>query len=294
MLPVEGHTLQHYAELAKQFVAGGHVEKVKNLVLDGYTAVQDASYFILPLSEHIHVLAADRQLKHIDYRQRHRFGRWRDAHPDVAPWVLLPDPVFAFGDPSETGQGMYRALGLDSKQKAFILTGDLHNYQRAEQGENLHIIAGGGGAFLHPTRVDHRLETLVEGGPVHKSWPSLEQCRVLLRQVPAKVALGRSGTLPHYIWASVVWPILFVPWDGAKPTPWVWGAFLLQAMILGFVHKLIGDHRKHDGRITLFAIAAGLLSASAGLLAYYAAYGLSGLSGLPLWALKPVTLFLAT
>jgi hypothetical protein len=55
----------------------------------------------------------------------------------------------------------------------------------------VHVTAGGGGAFLHPARI-------AKGGvPPVVAWPGVAQSRVLLREVPWKLFLGRSGFLPH-------------------------------------------------------------------------------------------------
>src|SRR5262252_5369382 len=49
------------ATWAREFVRGGAVEKPNDLVLDGYTPVQSASHFALPLAPSIDLLAVDRQ-----------------------------------------------------------------------------------------------------------------------------------------------------------------------------------------------------------------------------------------
>jgi hypothetical protein len=67
--------LAHYAEWAREFMRGGQVDKPKTLDLIGYTAVQAASYFVLPIAPSLAMLAVDRQLKHIDSRQQHKAPR---------------------------------------------------------------------------------------------------------------------------------------------------------------------------------------------------------------------------
>jgi hypothetical protein len=88
---------------------------------------------------------------------------------------------------------MVESLHLDlASRETFVLSGDIHHYERLEKGKALHVIAGGGGAFLHPARI-------ASGGlPPTVAWPGVAQCRVLLREVPWKLALGRSGFLPHF------------------------------------------------------------------------------------------------
>ncbi|MDQ2646774.1 MAG: hypothetical protein M3020_23420, partial [Myxococcota bacterium] len=59
MLGVSGKMLAHYTEWARELVRGGKIEKPKALVLSGYTPVQNASYFVLPLTPTIHLYAVD-------------------------------------------------------------------------------------------------------------------------------------------------------------------------------------------------------------------------------------------
>ena len=47
-----------------------------------------------------------------------------------------------------------KACGLSLKRdETFYLTGDSHHYERRVVGPSMHVIAGGGGAFTHGTRV---------------------------------------------------------------------------------------------------------------------------------------------
>src|SRR5262249_9458194 len=61
--------IEHHLEWAREFVRGGRVEKPEALELSGYTTVQNASYFALPLAPKIQLLAIDRQLTTTDSRQ---------------------------------------------------------------------------------------------------------------------------------------------------------------------------------------------------------------------------------
>jgi hypothetical protein len=184
--------IEHYAEWAQEFVRGGKIEKPKALVLSGYRTVQNASYFALPLAPAIDLLAVDRQLTTTDSRQTTLLGAYYRNHPDSATLAVLPDPVYAFGEPSKTGTEMVESLQLDlTNRETFVLSGDIHHYERIERGKALHVVAGGGGAFLHPARI-------AEGGlSPTVVWPGVKQCRKLLAEVPLKLALGRSGYLPH-------------------------------------------------------------------------------------------------
>jgi hypothetical protein len=185
--------LLHSAEWAFEFVRGGTVTKPAALVLAGYTPVQNASYFALRLASEIDLLAADRQLTTIDPGQRAFLGTAYRGNAGTAALVVLPDPVHLFGDPSKTGMQMVHSLRLQATaRQTFVLSGDIHHYERAQHGEALHVIAGGGGAFLHPARI-------AKGGHAPTvCWPGAAQSRILLRRVPWKLAGGLSGLLPHF------------------------------------------------------------------------------------------------
>lgn len=186
------HMLEHYAEWTRNFFRRSKIDKPQVLALSGYTPVQNASYFALPLAPNIEMLGLDRQLTYTDFRQREFLGNHYHAHPDSATFAVLHNPIYYFGEPSRAGAEIVESLQFDLVKRAtFFLTGDIHHYERLEAGKVLHVIAAGGGAFLHGTRI-------AKGGvrPV-VSWPGIEQSRTLLRTVPWKLFLGRSGLLPH-------------------------------------------------------------------------------------------------
>ena len=252
---VSAEMLQHYAEWARQFVRGGKIDKPHALVLSGYTPLQNASYFGLSLTPNIQLLAVDRQLRTPDSRQR-RFlsGTYREQ-PERSTWLLLPDPVYCFGGPSDTGTAMVESLGLDlGTRDHFVLTGDVHHYQRMRLGRLLQVIAGGGGAFLHPTR-------LVAGGlGSDRVWPNAAQCSRLLRLVPWKVARGQSGILPHALLLVLLAPAVSL---GARtyehlgvivPLP------VALTLVLATIFALIGGVRRR-GSVLPLALAAAAITA---------------------------------
>jgi hypothetical protein len=229
--------LGHYAEWAREFVRGGQVEKPHTLDLLGYTAVQSASYFVLPVAPGIALLGVDRQLKSIDSRQRHFFSSFLNQNVAVAPWVALPDPVYPFGEPSPTGTEAVRALGLTlTARPHLVLSGDIHHYARQIEGPTLHVTAGGGGAFLHPAALS--------GGAVRAAaleWPGVAQSKALLFQVPWKVGVGRSGFIPHLAFAALLGPLLAVSKEAALPV----AAAVTLIIALGL--SFIGGFRKKAG-----------------------------------------------
>lgn len=65
------------------------------------------------------------------------------------------------------------------KKVSIFLAGDLHQYRRHENEEGRQkIIAGGGGAFLHPTHLP-RVDRRPEGFTLRQSYPSIEESRRL-------------------------------------------------------------------------------------------------------------------
>jgi hypothetical protein len=235
LIGVKSSQLAHSVEWLREFVQAGTVDKPDALVLAGYIPVQSASYFALRLAPGIDLIAVDRQLTAIDARQRTYLRRAYRAHPGSAALLVIPDPVHLFGDPSKTGTQMVDNLRIDAtSRKTFVLSGDIHHYERSEQGEALHVIAGGGGAFLHPARI-------ARGGlPPTVIWPNVAQSRALLRGVPWKLARGRSGWLPHFFLVLLYAPtILF---SGGILTRWGGrvGAAVVETLVLGMIFALLG------------------------------------------------------
>lgn len=189
---ISSQMLEHYAEWARKFLRRAKLDKPEALALSGYSPVQNASYFALSLAPGIEMLGLDRQLTNTDSRQREFLGNYYHAHPDSATLAVLHDPIYGFGELSSSGTEIVESLQFDLVgRETFFLTGDIHHYERLEVGKMLHVIAAGGGAFLHPARI-------AKGGlRPEVSWPGVAQCRALLRTVPWKLFLGRSGLLPH-------------------------------------------------------------------------------------------------
>lgn len=258
LLGVSRPMLDYYAEWAREFVLGGKVEKPRALVLSGYVPVQNASYFVLPLTPSIHLYGVDRQLKSIDSRQKHFFVEWSREHPSLTPWVLLPDPLFRFGGPSRTGTDMVQTLGFDFHARPhFFLSGDVHHYERSkEAGGSLHVVAGGGGAFLHPAPV--------VGGrrKSDRRWPNAEESRALLGGVPWKIARGRSGFLPHLIFAALFAPAMSVGVRAYDRLGVIVAAPLAVTIVITTVYALIGGVRKRWRLVLPPAFVAAAATAS--------------------------------
>ena len=84
-------------------------------------------------------------------------------------------------------------LTLES-DRVLYLSGDLHHYERRAVGESLHVIAGGGGAFLHGTRIPPSPR-----GPAARVYPDAATSRRLALGLPWKLMAGTAGFLPHML-----------------------------------------------------------------------------------------------
>jgi hypothetical protein len=248
--------LEQHAQWAREFVRGGTIDKPQNLVLSGYLPVQSASYFALPLAPGLELLAVDRQLTTVDGHQARFLGDHYQAHPDSAFFVMLPDPVYHFGVPSRTGTQMIEHLHLElATRDTFVLSGDIHHYERMAHGSTLHVIAGGGGAFVHPARI-------ASGGLTPSVvWPTVAQSRWLLRQIPWKLALGRSGFLPHFGLLLLFLLALFASAQFHKYTGLVLSVSLLATLLLCTIYALIGGVLRRWAVLPI-AFGAALLTAA--------------------------------
>lgn len=272
------------AAWAREFVRGGQVSKPRALDLIGYSSVQGASYFALPVAPGISLLGVDRQLKNVDTRQRLFFQEHLNQRLAVAPWVVLPDPVHHFGEPSATGTAMIESLGLNLAGRShLVMAGDIHHYRREHQDKTLHITAGGGGAFLHPAPIRPRgsLEATVE-------FPEAEQSAHLLRQVPFKVARGRSGYLPHFALLLLFGPSLWLDAPNLESQGALWITAMIVTLTLWLVYALIGGVRRGHRITALWALLAAALTAAVPMLAIEAMHQASAAVELriPAWTLQ--------
>jgi hypothetical protein len=266
--------LGHVAEWAEKFVVGKHVTKRKTLVLDGYSPVQYASYFLLPLAPRLHLYGIDRQLRALDFRQRKYFAHWRAAHQDAAPVFLTHDPVYTFSDPNPPGLAVARALELRPERERYLfLAGDIHHYERIKVGESTHVTAGGGGAGLHPARVAPK-------GPLDPplvAWPGPRFSRRLLAAVPWHVALGRAGLIPHALLLAFFAPALGLGVSFGSIGA-VDAASAAAAVAGTLVCAMIGQGWRR-GRFSPIAALAGITGLAMGLMPTITAWGVVKLLG---------------
>jgi hypothetical protein len=247
--------VQHFVSWMEAFAMGKHVVKRRALPLDGYEPLQRASYFALALAPGLDLWGVDRQLRQVNFQQRRFFWDRRSAAPSQSLLLCLPDPLLDYLEPNRSGTAMLQALNLHpARDPMLCLAGDTHHYERWHMGASTHLIAGGGGAFLHGARVARakRKAPVVE-------FPGPRASLALLRRVPWRVATGAAGFIPHICLAMLFAPALNVGLRHAAMMDAVSiGAAALAAVVCAF---MAGLRRRSFVGVVLLATAAGVLMA---------------------------------
>ncbi|MBO0724856.1 MAG: hypothetical protein J2P52_04580 [Blastocatellia bacterium] len=192
------HLVEEAAESLAAILLRSTLRRPSRLALVGYTAVQEASYWALALAPGLDLWGVDRQLRAADFRQRAFFARRRaDAQPHK--FVLVaPDPALAYGEPNEPGMKILESCHFSlTSDKLLYLTGDAHHYERQAVGDSMHVIAGGGGAFVHGTRIARNSNA----APPQCVYPDRSASLRLALRMPLRLAAGTAGFLPHGVFA---------------------------------------------------------------------------------------------
>jgi hypothetical protein len=237
---------------AEAFASGDKVNKPGAMALAGYVAVQHASYFRLPLARGLELCGVDRQLRGVDARQRAFF---RARVPGVARVVILPDPARAWGETRSNGAATLAALGLDPAIDAtLVLAGDVHHYERSHEHKSVHVVAGGGGAFLQGARIPQTgaaYERVVEFPGPRASWAMCKKLPWHLASggagwvITSLLAIGNTLALVAYFRHGVL---------GAAATAGVMSALVALATAL-----LVGWRRHRTHLVVPFAAMFGVL-----------------------------------
>jgi hypothetical protein len=233
--------------------SGTKIVRPRRLVLGGYEAVQEASFWALPLAPGLEAWGVDRQLGRLDYRQRLFFADRRRAAPGARLLFVAPDPALAFGERHDPGARMLSACRLSlQRDRVFYLCGDMHHYERRAPGaSSLHVIAGGGGAFLHGTRISR-----YSGEPPACVWPNASTSRRLLSQVPLKLTFGGAGFMLHIAFAALAAAELGASERGL-------GTFLVVAGLVAVglaaaLYRNLGHHKAHPRLVASVALPFGI------------------------------------
>jgi hypothetical protein len=233
------------------FWRGTNVKRRRRLVLHGYEPVQESSFWALPLAPGLDLWGVDRQLGRLDYRQRGYFqARRRDIGEQTGIWFVAPDPAIAFGERWEYGARMLTSCKLSlERDRILYQCGDMHQYERRVVGRSVHVIAGGGGAYLHGTRI------VPDPKPAAAAYPDAKTTRQLALQVPLKLMFGRAGYLVHIAAAVVASIELGVGWHDRRRFAWI--SVIVSAAIVWMLYAIAGHQRAHPRRVLAIAVPFG-------------------------------------
>jgi hypothetical protein len=238
---------------AEAFARGEAVRKPGAMALAGYVPVQRASYFRVPLTKELELFAVDRQLRQVDPRQKAYFAVPREG--TRGRLLVLPDPVRAWGEHRPDGVASLVSLGIDpSRDPSYVLTGDVHHYERSKEGPSVHVISGGGGAFLHGARVAKRGARY----PRDAEFPGPIASRALLRRLPWIVARGGAGWVVIAVFGLADAVSLVPAGLGARPMSFGLAAAMSVSVALG-AGLLVGWRRHRLGRVIVFSMLLGVL-----------------------------------
>ena len=238
----------HFFDWVEAFRLGKLVVKRPALALTGYTPVQSASYWSFRVAPGVDFWGIDRQLRLVDFQQRAFFAEQRD--PSRAVVLCVADPPYAFLEPNPAGQQSLEALALTIKGDGLlVLTGDTHHYCRQTFGAGMQVIAGGGGAFLHP-------QCIARGGlpAPDAEFPGPKTTLVLALQVPWQIAHGRSGFLVHAAMALTYIPLFGRQWSTGTSAPLT---SVITAAVAALVCFFLGGFRQKAVRIGALSLLTG-------------------------------------
>ncbi len=241
---------------AEAFARGEAVRKPGAMAFAGYVPVQRASYFRLPLTKELELYSVDRQLRQVDPRQRAYFG----VPPSSGVTrrgrlIVLPDPVRAWGELRPDGVASMAALAIDaSREPCFVLTGDVHHYERSAEGPSVHVVSGGGGAFLHGARVARSGARY----PREVEFPGPKASRALLARLPWVVARGGAGWVVTALFGLADAVALLPAGLGARPMSLGLAAAMGVTVALSAA-LLVGWRRHRLARVAVFSTLLGLL-----------------------------------
>jgi hypothetical protein len=234
------------------------------LDLPGFCRAQNASYVFLRLPFDWSFLGVDAQNGRIDIRQYAFFDKALRQHGRERLIIATPEPTTCFGrtaDPDSKRTDLFRALGLalaflkdgalEPGRARVDISGNYHHYERywgatdgtAETAHYAHIVAGGGGAFLHPSDTDFKQLPRKAVYP-----PPADSRRDVMRPIvaPWRVLVGGRVWLPTILaWLAIAVLARQLVGVGA-PTALSWAFSGGQLVLVGaFTALSVAHYRRH-------------------------------------------------
>ncbi len=281
----------------------------------GWELHQRRSYFAVKLPHGWWLIGTDMQLESdLDEPQVRYFQEVAKLMRENDRIILgLAEPAWLMAQVRPPGDRDYLENNLDFLQErvfgrkvSVFLTGDIHHYRRHADAEGRQkIIAGGGGAFLHPTHLPKKEKALADGFTARATYPKPEESRRLNWR-----NLGFVGHTPRFgIFTGILYLLLAwmqvedlregttVTWklsrvlDAALINP---GVVLLSVLL---VLGLIGfaDARFGKGR-WVAGVLHGCAHLAASLFVFWSAFAITGallpLGSVPQELLGAVLVFL--
>ncbi|MBZ4422847.1 metallophosphoesterase [Myxococcus sp. RHST-1-4] len=242
---------------------------------------QRRSYFALKLPRGWWLLGTDMQLESdVDAAQVEFFQEVAKKMGDGDRVILCnAEPAWIYQQVKPHAGRTFLDNNIDflqeevlGKKVSVFLAGDLHHYRRHENEEGRQkIVAGGGGAFLHPTHLP-RVDSRPGGYELKQSFPS--------REVSRRMTWRNLGFVAHNPWFGVLMGIVYalLGWGlaaelNATGAPHTLGSVLAAALensgsLLMAAVVVLGLYGFADGRRgTWWRRSAGILHGFAHLVA---------------------------
>ncbi|KFE61079.1 metallophosphoesterase [Hyalangium minutum] len=186
--------------------------------LSGFETHQRRSYFSVKLPHGWWLIGTDMQLESdLDQPQVRYFQEVARLMREEDRVILcLAEPAWLVSQVRPSEDRTYLENNLRfleeqvlGKKVSVFLAGDLHHYRRHANDEGRQkIIAGGGGAFLHPTHIPRKEAALDDGFTPRKSFPSAQDSRRLSwRNLGLAVSSPRFGVLTGLLYMLLAWAL---------------------------------------------------------------------------------------
>ncbi|HVG59018.1 MAG TPA: hypothetical protein VNA24_10725 [Hyalangium sp.] len=196
--------------------------------LAGFKTHQRRSYFAVKLPHGWWLIGTDMQLESdIDQPQVAYFQELaKQFREDDRIILCLAEPAWLVSRIRPKDVRTYLENNLTfledqvlGKKISVFLAGDIHHYRRhADDAGRQKIIAGGGGAFLHPTHLLRKETVLSDGFTERKSFPSPKESRRLCWRNLGLVATNpRFGVLTGLLYMLLAWALSVNVGDASVP-----------------------------------------------------------------------------